>query len=1348
MRKIINAGVETIKFSKIGINNFLKLIACVLVFVTIQNFNGYHFVSNAHAQAGKLETNNRLLRGMDRSCRRFFNEFKAKLGFAAFAVSRNGRCGASWDYGSLSEAKKVALDFCKRSARGCKIAATRSRPEWILQGNCRSAYNKWNSQSGTSVFSLGKRGACGWSANGVDIEKAISQAISQCNIHKQDCRIYATRSSVALPSGGFTNKQIQQQLNQLGYNVGKADGKFGAKTKRAIKSFQQAKNLIPDGVAGSETLKALFAESIINGGKSDRGATVSNSNTCIQNTGWRLVNSVATVTACASNGSIANLLLRCDRSYGDFVLEVNVTKSNQITSKQDFLRVIIDGKSEHTIDEIQPKGVQRIFETNFKPGFYIVDQLQSGQRGNIKLEANDYFFSLKNSSSTIKKVAENCSVPSFKDDLQLTGLRIAASASKILPANKIRNVARSFGDSCSFEEAIFSDKINRVFTQLPIQVDKIGSFSKVNWKSDSNNGALPLYLMVSFDKPVRFKGDFFYPIMPGIDNPFGFDKDTDKTRAVIPLSGLRQTKHGEFEFAPLLAGTLQVQSTVFGYQRSCEKFVSKSFETKTYEFPLGAPRIYTEDEANTQKPIVEFSANQTGRKIQVFNNYFELRTILGNERIGVFEGVLPKFSPTGRYISYSSKSNPDFHGKIKIIDAVDGDSLGEISGQFISWSHNDGFLFSQLEIISPLVPERSYYGYKDGGPDGPSAFGIRLDFENSAMVLNYEGNTWTSDRQGNLTRNNKQSASSSPLHINPQSTLASDRSDEVARNEVLKMNPPQDWEFQYGDTLHNISFTWREFLKKEHLRQFDEFEKRHIDPRVHSELLKGNEKSIGKVASVNEAEVNAQEEDWKRVLERENLKFGLALEPDQQNLSDLLASGKVLGEGFQEPGQNFSNVEKSILEDFPKLKCLIGRNFVSKSTEHGRNYFDIGAKIGETPLIRQGNRPCVEKYNPKKHKLLSCGSDQIHSPASKNLGGWKLDLMTNGLLAYRWLIAEKPVWVIVQQCWPETDFLELEARVYTISEQPEPTINLIGTFNDGAVGKAYSDNLIYRLMSNGKLLVIDKTSDRLHHTSISNPKKLIGTEIQKASIAAEFAIIENSNKYIQVNEDKTFFLKSFDQHSASLSGAIKDDEYIVWNKDGLFDSSPEGVNLIRIKFDGVALGVHSFEQFETPLRAKKLIDSFMNNETLLAPQLDLPPELEVRFDKLDNSTLTGKATISLSSGRNKLSVFQDGIQTQELVFPKDKSEIEFSIPILNSTCSVALLAVNEKGLASPNRAKSLCSNSNNNRSKKDVHILSVGINSYNRSETDNIFNLGSAVSDAELFSASLSALDSDKINRG
>ena len=64
-------------------------------------------------------------------------------------------------------------------------------------------------------------------------------------------------------STGGEVKDLQNALIDAGYGdiVGKADGIFGAKTQNAVKAYQKANGLAVDGIAGKNTLGALYGTS-------------------------------------------------------------------------------------------------------------------------------------------------------------------------------------------------------------------------------------------------------------------------------------------------------------------------------------------------------------------------------------------------------------------------------------------------------------------------------------------------------------------------------------------------------------------------------------------------------------------------------------------------------------------------------------------------------------------------------------------------------------------------------------------------------------------------------------------------------------------------------------------------------------------------------------------------------------------------------------------------------------------------------------------------------------------------------------------------------------------------------
>ena len=52
-------------------------------------------------------------------------------------------------------------------------------------------------------------------------------------------------------------RALQERLLEMGYDVGRADGIYGARTARAVAQFQREVGLDPDGVCGPQTMHAL-----------------------------------------------------------------------------------------------------------------------------------------------------------------------------------------------------------------------------------------------------------------------------------------------------------------------------------------------------------------------------------------------------------------------------------------------------------------------------------------------------------------------------------------------------------------------------------------------------------------------------------------------------------------------------------------------------------------------------------------------------------------------------------------------------------------------------------------------------------------------------------------------------------------------------------------------------------------------------------------------------------------------------------------------------------------------------------------------------------------------------------
>lgn len=64
--------------------------------------------------------------------------------------------------------------------------------------------------------------------------------------------------TLKLGDSGSEVEQLQNQLKQLGFNIGIVDGQFGQKTKLVVEECQKKKGLSVDGIVGDATLEELF----------------------------------------------------------------------------------------------------------------------------------------------------------------------------------------------------------------------------------------------------------------------------------------------------------------------------------------------------------------------------------------------------------------------------------------------------------------------------------------------------------------------------------------------------------------------------------------------------------------------------------------------------------------------------------------------------------------------------------------------------------------------------------------------------------------------------------------------------------------------------------------------------------------------------------------------------------------------------------------------------------------------------------------------------------------------------------------------------------------------------------
>ncbi|MCR6632484.1 MAG: peptidoglycan-binding protein [Magnetospirillum sp.] len=86
---------------------------------------------------------------------------------------------------------------------------------------------------------------------------AISPAMAAGMGEQQQHSGYQSQSGRSAQLDQNTARQVQQQLQQQGYDVGQVDGIWGARSRQALMNFQRDQNLQASGRPDQQTMAAL-----------------------------------------------------------------------------------------------------------------------------------------------------------------------------------------------------------------------------------------------------------------------------------------------------------------------------------------------------------------------------------------------------------------------------------------------------------------------------------------------------------------------------------------------------------------------------------------------------------------------------------------------------------------------------------------------------------------------------------------------------------------------------------------------------------------------------------------------------------------------------------------------------------------------------------------------------------------------------------------------------------------------------------------------------------------------------------------------------------------------------------
>lgn len=161
--------------------------------------------------------------------------------------------------------QQVGLDIVNSAGKACQTVTNQynAANNWLRRGPINEipdcVCNVFDLKRGHTGMHIGGGTVVDCSVN-VRISKVsdyTNYAVPKGLYSEGEIPMDVVKPTLRKGDAGDDVKAMQERLNQLGYDCGEADGKFGTRTKNAVVRFQTEHGLDPDGVVGRKTWAEL-----------------------------------------------------------------------------------------------------------------------------------------------------------------------------------------------------------------------------------------------------------------------------------------------------------------------------------------------------------------------------------------------------------------------------------------------------------------------------------------------------------------------------------------------------------------------------------------------------------------------------------------------------------------------------------------------------------------------------------------------------------------------------------------------------------------------------------------------------------------------------------------------------------------------------------------------------------------------------------------------------------------------------------------------------------------------------------------------------------------------------------
>jgi uncharacterized caspase-like protein/uncharacterized protein YecT (DUF1311 family) len=274
-----------------------------------------------------------------------------------------------------------------------------------------------------------------------------------------------------------------------------------------------------------------------------------------------------------------------------------------------------------------------------------------------------------------------------------------ASLAEILAGGSPRAAA----PDCAFHPTLIID------TQLAMRA---GEWLPIHWSrcAATNRLDAPTFLVIAVPDAVRVRGPGFYALRPHARAPFGFDFENDFARIIIPLHQPLELASGTVEVQPALAGDLPIEAAVFRRDSDRNVVLWRS-KHMTKAVAPGRISVSVWQEVSSHAPNEVRQSNDGRWELRIYKDSYEVTDARTGDLMIRRAGSNPAFSPTQRFLIAETGDGYD-----EIVDLLTRRVIRQHIGNFLIWVHEDSFALENkgracnVAVVETLVDETGDFG--------------------------------------------------------------------------------------------------------------------------------------------------------------------------------------------------------------------------------------------------------------------------------------------------------------------------------------------------------------------------------------------------------------------------------------------------------------------------------------------------------------------------------------------------------------------------------------------------------------------------------------------------------------